>query len=166
MTIAGLILAAFFTPPVVGDSINDKTDIYAPLLQNFGVRDEPSVIESCSNGYEAIRFIEFSDGDSLNLIRLERSRDHIDFTQREFSNIRESASATRAVSEQQWAAIITELQVAGFWGIERDRTAWLPDTVTWIFETCIAGRYHNARFYPDHNLAMQFAVAKLAGLKH
>jgi len=166
MTIAGLILATFLTPPVVGESIEDKTDIYAPLLQNFGVRGEPSVIESCTNGYEAIRFIEFSDGDSLSIIRLERSSGRIDFTQREFSNIRESASATRTVSEQQWAAIITELQVADFWGIEKDRTAWLPDTVTWIFETCIAGKYHNARFYPDRNLAMQFAVAKLAGLKH
>ena len=139
---------------------------YSDLYRVFQIRDEPSLLSQCEGGYEALRFFEFSDLGATGVVRIERLGDELVHTVRIYNKDNRSQISKRSVEEKDWQGLLELLELGGYTSTDGAPELWIPKGRTWLFETCLAGRYESMRAYPDRDLRMQDVVSELIKLKH
>jgi hypothetical protein len=138
----------------------DYSDLYTALQ----VRGEPSLLEHCIGDYEALRVFEFSDAGPLGIVRIERLDDALVHTFRCYDGDRQSQTHKRLVEEKDWRKVLELLESGGYTNTESAPQLWVPSGRTWLFETCLAGRYESMRAYPDRDRRMQDVVNAMIDL--
>lgn len=138
---------------------------YAPVIARCcGVKDEPSILNRCSEEYSAIRATEGAAGHPIGLLRIEKQRGGARLTRRFFENSKSKDLKESGISDSDWKKLVGLLRTSGFRTFEYKNSVWMPDGPSLWIEACVEDQFRSISINPVLDNRMSKVVDFLAEL--